>query len=254
MDDVESRAPPDTGSNLAQLKTAVVRGCRVALKRVKRCYLDVKNSKRAQRRLIGRLQLVHLLIVSAFLLLFIYTLFSMSDTHKTAVAIVHESINLRFVSVEEARSNIHIRSKDVNCDEIEGRKPLSGYNSLYLPAVMDAAVRLMQQKAMICNCAPLYNVSYRYISSIGQDGELLHLFNPIVTGSPVQHYGRTMVTESQEMLIPGAGSRQVIRMNALTLQYTDEYCITKHDVQFTNRSAWCIQSCIDLLNGKTIYD
>ena len=180
-----------------------------------------------------------------------YTLLSLLNTsgNKSSNPYV---VHLKFVSIEEERTDIHSKSSDVICSQIEGKNPLSGYNEVYLPSVMEASVKLMRQREMSCNCAPLYNISYKYMT-IADGWRVIHAFNPMVTGSSPEH-GRVIVKESQEILIPGAGVRNMPRMNGLTLTYTDEYCVVQSDKLFTREIAWCIQSCMDLFNGKTIYD
>lgn len=248
--DVECCDTADTATREVEYKQRCMRAVARGWKALKRYYLDVKASKRKKRRLLGQLQLLHLLIFAAVAVFFIYSLLSL---FRESAATSSYSIPLRFVSVMEARMDVHSGCSDVSCKQIEGAQQLPGYSGLYMSEVMEAATRLMRAYSMSCNCAPLYNVSYRYMTIEGDSGSAIHAFNPTVTGSSVSH-GRVLVRQTQELLVPGGGTRQIARLNGIMLSYLDEFCVPQSDRLFTAETAWCIQSCIDLFNGKTIYD
>lgn len=219
----------------------IKRWYRGTTKFLQRKYRDVLNSKRRQRKLLKNVQFFHFLIILFLVAVFVYMLwFSNSES----IYIV----GMRFVSVEEDRADVHTKSKHVTCQQIQG---LEKIEDMDVPSMMETAVVLMKQNELSCNCAPLYNVTYRYIT-IENDWSPIHAFNPVIT-APVTTYGRVMVTENQELLIPGAGCRDVTRLNGLVLSYMDHNCI-KQSKTFVKEVAWCIQSCIELLDGKTIYD
>lgn len=224
----------------------VHRRCRQLRKRGQRWWLDIRNSKRRQRKLLGTLELVHVGVLLLLLALFLYYYYFSVDSTKV----------LHFVSVREQRHDVHLRSEELSCDQVDGSSPLPGYQPLSVYALKDAGEKLLRQRGMTCNCAPLYNVPVRYLTLLQPDAPstttVLHLFNPTVTGSLPQ-LGKSLVTESQELLVPGAGTRDMPRLNGITVSYRDEWCQPQQH-SFTHNSAWCIQSCIDLLNGKTIYD
>lgn len=221
--------------------------CHALLKWLHRKYLDVKNSsKREKRKWLRKLQLIHFVLLLLLVLLFLYVTWStLTGSAGDSPYVKH----MRFVSIEEDRIDIHTRSKDVSCEQIQGQQKLDGMDAL---AMMETAALLMEQYDLQCNCAPLFNVSFRYMS-IKDGWSVVHAFNPSVT-APITSHGRALVMESQELLVPGAGTREVVRLNGLTLSYLDQNCVKRDDRAFIKETAWCIQSCIELLEGKTVYD
>jgi len=212
-----------------------------------RTWKDVKNSsKRSQRRLIQKMLFIHwtllIVLVAVFLCMAVSVLVGTGSDSSPYIA------GMKFVSIEEERTDIHVRSREVSCEQAQGLEKL---HDMDVSAIMETAALLMKKYDMSCNCAPLYNVSYRYMTI--QDGwTVIHAFNPVLMG-PVLSYGRMLVTESQEQLVPGAGSRNIVRLNGLTLSYMDQVCAVQTKM-FVTEIAWCVQSCIELLEGRTIYD
>lgn len=237
-----------SSSRIASFWQQVCRSARSWKKSVRKRWLDVRHSKRQQRRLLKHMEIFYAVVLLLVLLLFLYYMF-WGETE------ADQALLFRFVSIRESRMDIHLRSEELTCEHITGHaKPLPGFEAqlLFTETMKTAGVRLLKQRpSMACNCAPLYNFPFRYIT-LPSSKEVAHLFNPVVTGS-LPELGKSLVTESQELLIPGAGTRNMTRLNGIQLSFHDEWCQLKQ-LSFTYSTAWCIQSCIDLLNGKTIYE
>lgn len=130
-------------------------------------------------------------------------------------------------------------------------------NSETFVEMMYAFERLLSKGDDFCICAPVYGQQVRY--ACWNDAELrpVHAFNPFMLGAPLRSYGRSRVSESQEWIgLTGTNSSSVvknIRFNAMTIQYRNIYC--KDDSRLVqNEVAWCLQSCLDLLDGISVYE
>lgn len=115
-----------------------------------------------------------------------------------------------------------------------------------------------------CVCAPMFGTRRQYLAlrQPARPGAVTHMYNPAIDGLWDGHLpdgrrpastGRSLVSESQQMLFPGrAGPVENVRQNAIRLTYRDESCHARAVVLQTE-SAWCVQVCIDLMAGVTVY-
>ena len=217
------------------------------------------SSKRQQRQAFNKVLWIHRFLLVLLCLTFLYLLLFITrepeDGRQLATHLSSKTGSLYAGSLyflpasEREEGQLHQRSRDLSCNQIKGLETVQGYDML---SVMETASLLMKQHKLFCNCAPLYNVSYRYLT-IWDGWSTVHAFNPVIT-APATSFGRVMVQETQEILFPGAGARERVRLNGLILSYQDDACMVQSARLFTHDAAWCIQSCVDLLEGKTIYE
>ena len=119
----------------------------------------------------------------------------------------------------------------------------------------------------VCTCAPMFGARRRHIALQRSSGDIaervVHMYNPEldtawfktwrgINGDLTTKYA--LNSEQQRVLFPGReGTVKVVRANAVRVQFMNESC-AQNSVLLEGAHAWCIQSCIDLLNGISVYD
>jgi peptide deformylase len=94
----------------------------------------------------------------------------------------------------------------------------------------------------------MFNLTRRYLR-VGTQS----IYNPVIERASKS---RSKVTESQALLWGTdslKGDRKVIRNNNIIVKGADMDC-QEVRFAFVDENAWCVQSCVDLLDGRTIYD
>ena len=119
----------------------------------------------------------------------------------------------------------------------------------------------------VCTCAPMFGARRRHVAlrrSMGDIAErVVHMYNPEldtawfrtwrgVNDDPTTRYA--LNSEQQRVLFPEReGTVKVIRANAVRVQFMNESC-AQNVVTLEGTHAWCVQSCLDLLDGISVYD
>jgi len=143
-------------------------------------------------------------------------------------------------------------ASDVSCDEMR-----TGLGRLRF-----AIESLIRADQLSCACAPMIGVSRRYIAVRTSNTSIDHMYNPsldatwdgVVDASTRIELSQSLVTENQRMLFPErVAAVTVVRANAVRLAYRDADCRTAALV-LRDEHAWCVQACMDLLAGYSVYD
>lgn len=161
--------------------------------------------------------------------------------------VTHKGMRDRIVQAGEQGVDWRRASTPFTCTELRTGQSEGGQ------ALEDAqrnAQKAMQDAALACICGPMFNLTRRYLRTA--DGT--HLYNPVVERAT---NSRSKVTESQAFLWPARAAKpdkQVIRYNNVIISAVSRGTCEEHKRTLVDSDAWCAQSCIDLLDGKTIYD
>jgi len=117
--------------------------------------------------------------------------------------------------------------------------------------------------AVPCACAPQFGVGVALLVSrvprdfIGriEQGEFQReaFLNPRIISMPLLSYSTQVQVEENSTLYPNAPPVAVARQDRCHVEYETAKCETKRYI-FRGEEAFCVQMCIDLIEGKTPYD
>jgi hypothetical protein len=127
-----------------------------------------------------------------------------------------------------------------------------------------------------CTCAPMFGARRRHVAVMQRVENIveavLHMYNPrldeawfaawggmeagdVASGGGGGVSGRhALVREDQRMLFPARTERvKVVRANGVRVVFVNESC-AGNAIVLLKESAWCVQACLDLLDGISVYD
>jgi len=156
-------------------------------------------------------------------------------------------------------------SAELSCAELSSgavRRPHAAEEPS-LGRVRDTAEALMHADALACLCAPMVASWRRYVAVRTADDTIVHAYNPAIDrdwdgsidASTRIDVGVAEVDENQRQLFPERhrGDVTLERRTAVRLTYRDVECAAAAIVVQRHR-AYCVQACIDLLDGRSVYD
>ena len=146
--------------------------------------------------------------------------------------------------------DFHAVSRDVQCRELDDG--LLQPEGMLTTRVQQAMERVIADE-LPCVCAPMFAVQRRWLV-IGTAEHNVHMVNPVLDPVP-DDVSRSWVPESQRMLMP-ARTDQVehVRADVVTVQYRTLAGCTAAAATVHREAAWCVQTCVDLMDGRTVYD
>ena len=150
--------------------------------------------------------------------------------------------------------DLTIKAPAFDCDELELRHIDRQQRISTIDRLFEFSAHFLAS-GMKCVCAPMFGMSRRHVAINANDGGStpLHMFNPDLTIDRTS--GTTTLRERQPTLFPDANVTSVLnaRYNTLTVSYLDLACNAMTATVHRDR-AWCIQVCVDLLDGHSVYD
>jgi hypothetical protein len=194
----------------------------------------------------------------------------------TAIACVIGLLSDQTAYVEDAMRPTYARSgvdgvrfdrpvEDLTCGEIESamvqRVRRRGEPTLF-DDVRHSMRTLLDQDELSCICAPMVG-SHRNFALVRSGQVVIDLYNVYhdqewdgriddVTSLDVRE--RVRVSESQEHLFPGRSEPvKKVRLQNVRLVYLDNECTTQ-SIVLRKSHARCMQVCVDLMQGRSIYD
>lgn len=121
---------------------------------------------------------------------------------------------------------------------------------------------IVHDDALRCVCGPMFRLPRRYVAIRTSATTLVHAYNPAIDrawdgtlddGTRV-NVTDMLVVENQRMLFPErTADVNVVRASAIRITYRDATCATAALV-LQLEHAYCMQACIDLLDGRSVYD
>ncbi len=128
-------------------------------------------------------------------------------------------------------------------------------------AAEDALTSRHGEDVPACVCAPMFGIRRRYLA-VNDSRTVHHLYNPTrdadwdksAPGGRSVASGKSWVTENQRMLVPAETTDvENVRENSVRLTYRTRECKASA-VIVQLEPAWCAQACLDLMDGRTVYD
>jgi len=182
-------------------------------------------------------------------------------------AFVHDEMRPSYARHGTDSVNLSVPSVEIQCSDVRSRvfRPLNDgrRDELSFDVIRQAAVYLVREDQLPCICGPMVGAPRRYAAIAMDETTILHLHNPKIDRTWDGSVGeltrldvnaRSIVTENQRMLFPDrAESVDVVRFNSLRLAYQDDECRAASLV-LRDAHAWCMQACLDLFEGKSVYD
>lgn len=220
-----------------------------------RCSLRLERWYAMRRRILACFCMLALVAVAV-----IVSMTRVSDPH----AFVVDS-RASYVRHGHDGVNLSVPTEALTCAELETgivRRPQQREPPL-LERVRATAERLLDEDELECVCAPMFGSRRRYIA-VDTASAPLHLYNPALDTAWAgeldgKEAGRLNVSEwllveNQRMLFPErTADVRVVRRSAIRVAYRDAACSAAAVVLQAER-AYCVQACLDLLDGKSVYD
>jgi len=150
-------------------------------------------------------------------------------------------------------------SAELTCGELASgslQRIVSPAEQPSLARLRITAEALLAGSDAACMCAPMVGTRRRYLAiRRAGAGGLVHLYNPVIDNDAAAAASdKSIVAESQRMLFPGRTEDvENVRANTVRISYRDDACQARA-MLVHNEAAWCAQACIDLMNGRTVYD
>lgn len=166
------------------------------------------------------------------------------------------------VYVYDGQEGVDLRahSAPFTCQELQA----GVYDDNLAVASLEAkseAVLLQEDPGVPCLCAPMFGIRRQHMCLRGGNDTVLHLYNAVpdedwtgLTELP-RAERKSLVRQGQPQLFPRMHDKhvKVVRDNAMRLIYMDATCQHRALVARLNL-AWCIQACMDLFVGVSVYD
>lgn len=214
-------------------------------------WLRLLFSKRLARRTFFVLGggAVFLLLLSAFLITR-----SASDPHhqqKVQDALIS---TLQLQSAEQNDYAYKTPAHPVNCHQSHSPDALGMNISVSL--LGRSLERILWEEKAPCICAPMTGVLLQYVVVRDQDTfseSSVHLMNPEKISLPMLTSSETRAVLETSELYPDREPRRVKRQNKIRVKYQDAACETQ-TYMMRKHEAYCMQSCLDMMNGTSIYD
>jgi len=194
----------------------------------------------------------------------------------TAIGIVVGLLSDQSAYVDDALRPTYARSgvdgvrfdrpvEHLTCSEVEGglvqRQRRRGEPTM-LDDVRMRMRSLLDQDELSCICAPMVG-SHRSLALVRSARSVITMYNVEVDSqwdgriddtTQLDVDARSRVSESQEHLFPGRSEPvKKVRWNNVRLIFIDDQCATQ-SVVLRKKPARCMQSCVDLMGGRSIYD
>lgn len=179
-----------------------------------------------------------------------YTLYSTTATIGAANQKELSSIRLSFsgflVTADTTSGAYRNGVSNVTCDEARRDE----WHDYKLSSLVERLYEAKHQLNATCACAPQTGIAARMMLV----GETV-MYNPVLGVLPWYYtVGKleTIVTEGSS-LYPDRAPVEVVRYSRIRLVYQDQQCAT-HFTIFGGSDSICAQACLQLFDGKTVYD
>lgn len=207
--------------------------------------------------------------------MFVLFLFSVGQMSDPAAYIPVHPLQLSWAHTGQPGVDFTAVSLQLTCEELRLdmlANVLSPAEQPSLAVLREAAERALRasgsggDNGLACVCAPMFGTRRRIMTiAAGTDAAKLpqHMYNPIVdatwdgrlpSGEVVPAAStKSIVPEKQQHMFPDKTEAvEHVRRDAIRLSFVNEKC-SRGAVILQKEAAWCAQACIDLMNGKTIY-
>lgn len=153
----------------------------------------------------------------------------------------------------QADVNFSAPSAEVTCEEVQGGYSASLHRHSFAKLRRTAEKMLSPPNDQPCVCSPMFGARVRLLSLREEKGRVRHAYNPAIDETWDGPRSRSYVSESQRMLFPGiAEPVENVRRNAVRVVYRDGNC-KRQALVARDKHAWCVQQCLDLMEGVTVY-
>lgn len=187
------------------------------------------------------------------LFLFFYLYRGTSDAIDRTGATVLQDIKLThgsaYVTAHETNYLYRYGSRELSCTELS-----SGVaDGLDLEKVQARMQFIHEHDRAPCVCAPQTGTHVQLMLVI-QDNITLWMHNPALIRLSYFSPTPTEVTWSESSsLYPNAAPVDVVRWSIVNVQYLNRKC-EREERMYTDKLAACVAGCIQLFEGKTVYD
>lgn len=140
-------------------------------------------------------------------------------------------------------------SRELTCQEITDRV----FDGLVMDTILNVMLEAISELGDPCLCAPQIGV-YHQIMLVQVDGVNWWLFNPSIISLPWYSASpKEEVWVERSTLYPTLSGVDVVRHSRIRLYYKTEMCMNSNII-LEEKAASCATSCIQLFEGKTVYD
>jgi len=120
-----------------------------------------------------------------------------------------------------------------------------------------------EQDTMLCVCAPMFGKRRRYVAVRAGNVSVVHMFNPrldqtdwwLAQNRPAPDY--MVVPESQTRMFPDRVNTPIVknvRSRLIRVEYNTHDVCSRVIIEIANERAYCVQVCLDLLDGVSVYE
>jgi hypothetical protein len=167
----------------------------------------------------------------------------------------------RYARDGEPHVNVTARSIAFTCHELRtgvlAVRGDDGFAQLTYAELLAAAQYALQHEPHVpCVCAPMFGKRRRHVALRLEAGGIMHLYNverdvPPPDAPPPTF---TRLNEQQRAMFPARTELvQNVRLDELYVRYDTETC-ARAALVVRRDPAWCVQKCLDLFDGISVYE
>lgn len=176
----------------------------------------------------------------------------------------HAYVKTEYVRHGHNDVNLSAPSDALTCSEMTSNvisRPRA-HEETSLERIRSIAESLVIRDNLECVCGPMFGVWRRYIALRLWNESVMHMYNPVLDGEwrgelddgAYLNVSEWLVVENQRMLFPGREHDvNVVRRSAIRVAFRDVGC-SASAIVVQNERACCVQACLDLLDGVSVYD